>query len=145
MSKKSFLLYKQDIFLLDTLTHEQLGELFEMILRWQNGDESARSAIRSDDALVKGLFAMFAKRFADEEREYERVCNVRRENGRRGGVANASKSKQMLAKDSKPSKSNPILSFPYYSSDNRDNIEIEVIPTDKEKGKSDVVVEPRVR
>lgn len=145
MSKKSFLLYKQDIFLLDALSNKQLGELFSMILRWQNGDESVRSGIKSDDAMVYGFFRMFAKRFEAEEKEYQRVCDVRRENGRRGGVASASKSKQMLAKDSKLSKSNPILSFPYNNSDNRDNIEIEVIPTDKEKGKSDVVVEPRVR
>lgn len=110
--KKTFLLHKSDIFLTETLSKEQLGELFAMMLQWQNCDESERASIQSADALVNGFFAMFANRFASDESEYKRVCAVRRENGRRGGVANATKSKQMQPKESKTSKSIPILSSP---------------------------------
>ena len=110
--KKTFLLHKSDIFLVETLSKEQLGELFTMMLQWQNCEEAERASIKSQDALVNGFFAMFANRFASDEAEYQRVCAVRRENGRRGGEANASKSKQMLPKESKTSKSIPIPSSP---------------------------------
>jgi hypothetical protein len=137
LEEKTFLLHKRDIFLTETLSNEQLGELFAMMLRWQNCDPSERQSVKSDDALVNGFFAMFASRFANDEAEYQRACEVRRENGRRGGEANATKSKQLLPKESKASKSIPIhiLSSPnnIYFNNNTNNSGIEGSTTEEEK------------
>lgn len=131
--KRTFLLHKDDIWLTKVLTPEQMGLLFMLMLQWQNSEPSVRQTLQSNDPMVNMMFVQFAERFAKDEAEYQRVCTVRRENGRRGGIANATKSKQMLPK---ASKSIPIPSSPDNNSLITDNSGIEVVPpnTDSDNG-----------
>jgi hypothetical protein len=137
MSKNTFLMHKRDIWVSNKLNREQLGELFSMILRWQNAEKDQRKLIVSDDPMVELVFGMFTERFINDELEYERICQVRRENGRQGGVANATKSKQMLpnATKSKQDQANLIQSYPIPSNkeiDILDKSRIEVVPSNSD-------------
>lgn len=134
MSKSTFLMHKRDIWVTKKLEKDQLGELFSLILQWQNADDQTRKDIHSDDPMVALVFGMFTDRFDNDEIEYERICKVRRENGRKGGVANATKSEQMLpnATKSEQDQANLYQSIPIPSNielNNRDNSGIEVVPT----------------
>ena len=95
MSKrKSFIVHKDSLDILDDLTDEQAGLLFKAIWLYQKGEEIELPP------LVKVAFNPFKHQFIRDEEKYEITCQRRAEAGSKGGkqkVANASKSKQTVA------------------------------------------------
>ena len=95
--KKSFVLHKDALDVLDQLTTEQAGELFFAIRDYQQGTESELSP------LIKIVFSPFKAQFIRDSGNYEKVREARQAAGRKGGeakqanVANASKCKVELA------------------------------------------------
>lgn len=95
--KKSFVLHKDALDVLDELTLEQSGELFLAIRDYQQGVELNLSS------LIKIVFAPFKAQFIRDSGNYEKVREARQAAGRKGGeakqanVANASKCKVELA------------------------------------------------
>ena len=96
MSKrKSFIVHKDSLDILEDLTDEQAGQLLKAIWRYQRGEEVKLAP------LVKVAFNPFKHQFIRDDEKYETTCKRRAEAGSRGGkqkVANASKSKQTVAK-----------------------------------------------
>ena len=70
--KKSFLIHKDSLEILDELTNEQCGELFKAIRDYQNGDELQVSA------MVKIAFVPFKKQFERDEAKYQELCERNR-------------------------------------------------------------------
>ena len=80
--------------MLSGLTKEELGEMFEAIMRYgYDGTEIETTGI------VARMFPFFKRNIDRNEEAYERIVEKRREAGRKG-----SKAKQMLSKESKLSK-----------------------------------------
>ncbi len=94
--RKSFLMYADGYETLKHLSDEQLGRLLRMLFEYFNNN------VNCD--VSDPLFFVFTplRVQMDRDREkYEGICKRRAEAGKRGGEANASKSKQMVAKGSK--------------------------------------------
>ena len=96
-NKKSFVLHKDSLTVLDDLTDEQAGKLFKAIKSYHLNEELEL------DSLIKVAFSPFKNQFIRDEEKYEKTCKARAEAGSKGGkqkqqnLANASKSKQNLA------------------------------------------------
>lgn len=94
MNRKSFIIHKDSLDILDDLTNEQAGELFKAIKAHQLNDDFTMSA------LVKIAFSPFKNQFARDDEKYRKTCESRAVAGSKGGkqkVANASKRKQEVA------------------------------------------------
>jgi len=95
--KKSFILYTDQLSVLDDLTVEQCAELFMAIKAYQNDIEIELSPI------IKIAFSPFRNQFIRDSKKYSQTVEKRREAGRLGGyqkqqnLANASKCKQTIA------------------------------------------------
>lgn len=92
--KKSFLLHIDSLCILDDLTDEQKGQLFNAIYKFQLGEELELSPI------IKIAFSQFRNQFNRDSEKYEKTCEARKLAGSKGGkqkVANASNSKQKVA------------------------------------------------
>ena len=92
--RKSFIVHKDSLDVLDDLSDEQCGELFRAIKAYHFGEEIELSPI------IKIAFSPFSNQFARDQIKYENTCKARADAGSRGGkqkVANASKSKQKVA------------------------------------------------
>jgi hypothetical protein len=103
--KKSFLVHKDSLEVLDDLSVEQCGELFRAIKAYHANEQMNLSPV------VKIAFSPFKNQFIRDAEKYEKTCIARADAGSKGGkqrVANASKSKQKVAnqvdKDSKKDK-----------------------------------------
>lgn len=79
--KRSFILHKDALDVLDELTIEQSGELFLAIRDYQQGIENELSP------LIKIVFAPFKAQFIRDSGKYEKVREARRAAGRKGGEA----------------------------------------------------------
>jgi len=93
-TRKSFLLHIDSLDILDELTNEEAGELFNAIKDYQNDVDSNLKG------LVRVAFSPFKNQFVRDAEKYEMTCKRRAEAGSKGGkqkVANASKSKQKVA------------------------------------------------
>lgn len=93
--KNSFLLHKDALEVLDELTVEQVGELFLAIKDYQNGKEIKLTG------LMKAVFIPFKNQFDRENENYDKISEVRKKAGEKGGIAKAEKSKQNETNDSK--------------------------------------------
>jgi len=95
--KKSFILYTDQLSVLDDLTPEQCAELFMAIKAYHNNEELDLSPI------VKIAFSPFKNQFSRDSEKYGKIVEKRIEAGRKGGnqkkqnIANASKCKQTVA------------------------------------------------
>lgn len=128
--KPAFLIYKDSKPLIDILTDSQAGALFKAILSYETGEE-----VEELEPLVNMAF-MSIKTYLDRDKEkYKETCIKRAENGRKGGLAKASKSYQVLAKASNTKQHLANLA----DRDIDKDIEIDRdIDTDKEKKKKPV-------
>lgn len=95
MEKKSFVMYKEWFPMITTMTDEQAGQLLKTIYYYQFAEETTPT-----DPLLNSIFQMLKTRFDIDARAYAESCEIRRENGRKGGLAKASNTKQHLAKAS---------------------------------------------
>ncbi len=92
--RKSFIVHKDSLSVLDELSDEQAGLLFKAIKSYQNDEDFEL------DSLTKIVFSPFKSQFERDEEKYVQTCKRRAEAGSRGGkqkVANASNSKQKVA------------------------------------------------
>lgn len=92
--KKSFILHRDSLDILKELTNEQAGVLFKAIVSFQDGVEPEL------DFAMRIAFLPFRNQFVRDGIKYENILDKRRLAGSKGGkkkVANASKSKQVLA------------------------------------------------
>lgn len=93
-NRKSFVLHIDSLDILDDLEDEQVAKLFRAIKAFQNDEELEL------DRLTKMAFLPFKNQFIRDNEKYIETCKRRAEAGSKGGkakVANASKSKQMVA------------------------------------------------
>lgn len=91
MNKKSFILYTDYADKLSGLSDEQLGKLFRLILEYEAGDKQ----VSSDDQFVEFAFNMIKSDLNRNDDKYQKICEKRAENGRRGGLAKANKSQKL--------------------------------------------------
>jgi hypothetical protein len=96
MEKKTFVMYKEWLPMIATMTNEQAGQLLKAIYNYQFAEEETIT-----DPLLNSIFQMLKKRFEIDAQAYAETCEKRRENGKKGGIAKASKSNQKLANASK--------------------------------------------
>ena len=92
--KKSFIIYKDSLDVLEKLSDEQAGQLFKAICAYQNGEEYEL------DYVMEFVFLPFQKQFERDAIKYEKRCEVNRINGSKGGKqtqANGSKRKRTVA------------------------------------------------
>jgi len=92
--RKSFLLHIDSLCILDDLTDEQKGQLFNAIYQFQLGNKIELSSI------IKIAFSQFKNQFMRDAEKYEKTCEARKLAGSKGGkqkVANATNSKQKVA------------------------------------------------
>ncbi len=116
--KKGFILYNDFKPLIEKLTDAQAGVLLRCIFDYQlNGSYSASDPLV--DFAMTGLVAQFQR---DNEKWHKEV-DARKEAGRKGGLAKASKAKECLAKHSKAKQSLANLA---------DSVSVSVSVTDKD-------------
>lgn len=92
--RKSFIIHKDSLDVLEDLTDEQAGQLLKAIWSYQKNESIELSAI------VKIAFNPFKHQFDRDDVKYENTCKRRAEAGSMGGkqkVANAIISKQKVA------------------------------------------------
>ena len=94
-NKKSFLVHKDSLHVLNELSNEEAGKLFKAIYSFQEGEEFAL------DTLTKITFAPFKAQFIRDNEKYNKTCEARAASGSKGGLAKASKAYQKLANGSK--------------------------------------------
>jgi hypothetical protein len=93
-TRKSFIIHKDSLDILEKLSNEEAGILFKAICAYQQG-----SATQLNYPLDL-VFLPFQKQFDRDNEKYLNTCKQRAEAGSKGGkqkVANASKSKQKVA------------------------------------------------
>lgn len=93
--KKSFIIYIDSLGILDQLTDEQAGQLFKAIKDYQNGQKL------EIDPVIDLVLYPFKQQFDRDQAKYQTKCESLRANASRGGIASASKRKQIAANGSK--------------------------------------------
>jgi len=86
--KKSFILYIDSLSILGDLNTQQAGELFTAISNYHLNGETPT------EFWLKIALTPFINQWERDLEKWERIAEIRKENGRKGGL---SKSKQMLA------------------------------------------------
>lgn len=100
--KKSFVMYNEWQPLFTNITDEQAGQLIKAVYAYQFGEESP-----PEEPLLNSVYQMMRGRFETDAEKYKEVCEKRKLNGQKGGLAKASKSYQMLANASKEKPKEP--------------------------------------
>ena len=77
--KKSFILYLDNLNVLDELSDEEAGQLFKAIKQYQT-DKTINLT-----GLMKALFIQFQTNFDKNDEEYNSIVERNRENGKKGG------------------------------------------------------------
>ena len=96
--KKSFLIYKDSLSILNKMTTEQVGQLFLAIAEYQ-----LEGSLPDLDLALQFAIEPFINQFIRDDEKYQSTSNIRRESGQKGGyqkqanLANATKSKQSVA------------------------------------------------
>ncbi len=94
-NRKSFILHKDSLDILDKLSDEQAGKLFKSIHFYQKKQE-----IPELDFALDLVFTSFLNQFRRDDENYKITCEARKLAGSKGGkqkVANASNCKQKVA------------------------------------------------
>jgi hypothetical protein len=92
--RKSFLIYKDSLSVLDELTNEQAGIIFKAIKDFQDGKTTEL------EFAMKMVFLPFKNQFVRDNENYKKKSEINTVNGSIGGkrrVANATKRKRKLA------------------------------------------------
>ena len=89
--KKSFLVYYDNEIIVCRLSDDEAGKLFKSLFPY--GRERIKPDFESSPALAMA-FDVLALAIDRNDEKYERRCEKNRENGRKGGLAKASKYKQ---------------------------------------------------
>lgn len=89
--KNTFILYKSYANRIKRLSMEQRGQLFTALLEYQEGNEPEL------DPAVGVAFDSIIEDIKANDKKYEEIIEIRRENGRKGGEAKARNAKQNLA------------------------------------------------
>jgi hypothetical protein len=95
-NRKSFIIHKDSLVILDEMSNEQAGIFIKSIKFYQE-----KGCLPELDFGLKMAITPFINQFQRDEQIYKKTCEARREAGSLGGkqkVANASKSKQKVAK-----------------------------------------------
>ena len=100
--KKSFVMYNEWQPLFTNITDEQAGQLIKAVYAYQFGEESP-----PEEPLLNSVYQMMRGRFETDAEKYKEVCEKRKLNGQKGGLAKASKSYQKLANASKEKPKEP--------------------------------------
>lgn len=90
--KKSFVMYNEWQPLFTNITDEQAGQLIKAVYAYQFGEESP-----PEEPLLNSVYQMMRGRFETDAEKYKEVCEKRKLNGQKGGLAKASKSYQKVA------------------------------------------------
>ena len=77
--KKSFVLHKDSLFILDELSDEQAGRLFKAIKSYHEGND-----FKLEFALHLA-FLSFKNQFERDQEKYDQICERNRSNGSKGG------------------------------------------------------------
>lgn len=129
---KSFILHLDSLVILEKLSKEQAGELFNAIYKYQKTGQ----IIKLDFALDLA-FTPFLNQFLRDDEKYKITCERRKEAGSKGGkqkVANASKSKQKVANVADSDSKSDSKSDSDSDSDSKNNIkEISSLRSDTKK------------
>lgn len=91
MARDSFLMYTEWANQINRLSDEQAGILLKAIFAYNKGEQ-----MHAMDDKTDMCFSFIQGQLDRDSRKYADVCDKRREAGKKGGVANATKRKQML-------------------------------------------------
>jgi hypothetical protein len=80
MSKKSFILHKDSLKILDDMSDEQAGVFIKLIYKYQKTGK-----VETDSFAMKMALAPFLNQFARDEEKYQRICKRNKANGLGGG------------------------------------------------------------
>lgn len=100
--KKSFVMYNEWQPLFTNITDEQAGQLIKAVYAYQFGEESP-----PEEPLLNSVYQMMRGRFETDAEKYREVCEKRKLNGQKGGLAKASKSYQKVANASEEKPKEP--------------------------------------
>lgn len=93
--KQSFILHTDSLDVLDALTIEQCGQLLTAMRDYHVTGELP------EDVMLKIALMPFVQQWKRDTEKWERIAQIRREHGSKGGKAKATKAKQKLANDGK--------------------------------------------
>jgi hypothetical protein len=93
--KTSFILHTDSLDILDALTTEQCGQLLIAMRDYHITGELPQ------DIMLKVALMPFVQQWKRDTEKWERIAQIRREHGSKGGKAKATKAKQKLVSDSK--------------------------------------------
>lgn len=96
--RKSFILYLDNSIILDQLTDEESGKLIKAIFKYQSS--GVTPDFSKNPALAMG-FSVFKMSLDRDSEKYQERCERNRANGKKGGIANATKRYQTGANVSK--------------------------------------------
>jgi hypothetical protein len=91
-NKKSFVLYTDIIHVFANLTNEESGKLIKHLLEYVNDKDP-----QTDDRIIQIAFEPIKLQLKRDLKHWESVVNKRKDAGKLGGLAKASKGKQDLA------------------------------------------------
>lgn len=100
--KKSFVMYNEWKPLFTNITDEQAGQLIKAVYAYQFGEENP-----PEEPLLNSVYQMMRGRFETDAEKYREVCEKRKLNGQKGGLAKASNTKQKLANASEEKSKEP--------------------------------------
>ena len=77
----SFLVYKDNIALVENCTDEQAGQLFKALFAFACYGEE----LDTDDRMLKGFYSVFRNSIVRDDAKYQERCRKNQENGSKGG------------------------------------------------------------
>ena len=128
--KKSFVIYKDWNNFFKLLSDEELGVMFRAIFNYALNDIEPNF----DNVGMMWVFSILKGHLDRDKEKYEVICEIRRENGRKGGLRKQENLKQKIASDSKCYQKLPNSSKLYQSVANladNDNVNDNVNDNDK--------------
>jgi hypothetical protein len=105
MEKKSFVIHKDSLCILDRLTDEQAGKLFKAIRNVQNGIEP------TDDTLIQIVLEPFVQQFKRDEGKWQATIERNAKNGAKGGRPRQSTDNQSEKEETQEKPKNPVGYF----------------------------------
>ena len=124
--KKAFLMYLDSLEPISLLDDGQAGRLLRAIVAYQSEDDVALERLK-EEQIVGVVFSRIEKYFEENEEKYERICRVRRESGKKGGLVKASRDiKQKVASAKQKVAKRSMI-------DDNDNEELSTIVSNSEK------------